>query len=134
MTDTKTSPLSDDERAELEALRAEKARREEEERARQERAELEALRAAPPRADAPKPRAAARPAPAAPAGAAARPAPVQEKPIVDPDHLTFGQKMVLGDTSDDDDDIPGMPPAQKIIVGLALLFVVVGAAWMFLHQ
>lgn len=134
MTDTKTSPLSDDERAELEALRAEKARREEEERARQERAELEALRAEQQRADAAKTREAERPAQAAPAGAASRPAPVQEKPIVDPDHLTFGQKMVLGDTSDDDDDIPGMPPAQKIIVGLALLFVVVGAAWMFLHQ
>ena len=45
MTDTEASPLSDDERAELEALRAEKTRREEEERTRQERAELEALRA-----------------------------------------------------------------------------------------
>ena len=133
MTDIKTSPLSDDERAELEALRAEKARREEEERARQERAELEALRAERQRAETAKTPEAKRPAQAAPAGAAPRPAPVQEKPIVDPDHLTFGQKMVLGDASDDD-DIPGMPPAQKIIVGLALLFVVVGAAWMFLHQ
>ena len=47
MTDTEASPLSDDERAELEALRAEKTRREEEERARQERAELEALPSAP---------------------------------------------------------------------------------------
>lgn len=133
MIDTKTSPLNDDERAELETLRAEKARREEEERARQERAELEALRAERQRAETAKTPEAKRPAQAAPTGAASRPAPVQEKPIVDPDHLTFGQKMVLGDPSDDD-DIPGMPPAQKIIVGLALLFVVVGAAWMFLHQ
>ena len=38
-------PLSDDERAELEALRAERAAREERERAARERAELEALRA-----------------------------------------------------------------------------------------
>ena len=38
-------PLSDEERAELEALRAEKAAREERERAARERAELEALRA-----------------------------------------------------------------------------------------
>lgn len=133
MTDTKASPLSDDERAELEALRAEKARREEEERARRERAELEALRAEQQRADAAKTREAERPAQVAPAKAAPRPASTQEKPVVDPDHLTFGQKMVLGDTSDDDDDIPGRPPAQKLIVGLALLFVVVGAAWMFLH-
>ena len=52
MTDQNT-PLSDEERAELEALRAEKARREEEERARKERAELEALRAEQAAADAP---------------------------------------------------------------------------------
>ncbi len=38
-------PLSDEERAELEQLRAEKAMREEQERARRERAELEQLRA-----------------------------------------------------------------------------------------
>ena len=132
MTDTKASPLSDDERAELEALRAEKARREEEERARRERAELEALRAEQQRADAAKTRGAERPAQVAPAKATPCPASTPEKPVVDPDHLTFGQKMVLGDASDDE-DVPGMPPAQKLIVGLALLFVVVGAAWMFLH-
>ncbi len=132
MTDTEASPLSDDERAELEALRAEKARREEEERARQERAELEALRAEQQRADAAKTREAERPAQVAPAKAASRPASAQEKPVVDPDHLTFGQKMVLGDANDGE-DVPGMPPAQKLIVGLALLFVVIGAAWMFLH-
>ncbi len=40
-----TMPLSDEERAELEQLRAEKAMREEQERARRERAELEQLRA-----------------------------------------------------------------------------------------
>ena len=129
MTDTEASPLSDDERAELEALRAEKARREEEERARQERAELEALRAEQQCADAAKTRKAERPAPAK---AAPRPVSTQKKPVVDPDHLTFGQKMVLGNTNDDE-DIPGMPPAQKLIVGLALLFVAVGAVWMFLH-
>ena len=132
MTDTDASPLRDDERAELEALRAEKARREEEERARQERAELEALRAEQQRADAAKTREAERPAQVAPAKAASRPASAQEKPVVDPDHLTFGQKMVLGDANDGE-DVPGMPPAQKLIVGLALLFVVIGAAWMFLH-
>lgn len=132
MTDTEASPLSDDERAELEALRAEKTHREEEERARQERAELEALRAERQRADAAKTRKAERPVQVAPAKATSRPASAQKKPVVDPDHLTFGQKMVLGNTNDDE-DIPGMPPAQKLIVGLALLFVAVGAVWMFLH-
>lgn len=132
MTDTEASPLSDDERAELEALRAEKTRREEEERARQERAELEALRAEQQRAEAAKTRETGRPAQVAPVKAAPRPTSTQEKPVIDPDHLTFGQKMVLGNTNDDE-DIPGMPPAQKLIVGLALLFVAVGAVWMFLH-
>lgn len=42
---TETTPLSDEERAELEALRAEKARREEVARANAERAELERLKA-----------------------------------------------------------------------------------------
>ena len=109
MTDTEASPLSDDERAELEALRAEQQR-----------------------AEAAKTRKAGRPAQVAPAKAAPRSASTQKKPVVDPDHLTFGQKMVLGNTNDDE-DIPGMPPAQKLIVGLALLFVAVGAVWMFLH-
>lgn len=45
MVDSHMTTLTDDEREELEALRAEKARREEEERARAEREELEALRA-----------------------------------------------------------------------------------------
>ncbi len=52
-------PLSEEERAELEALRAEKAEREARERAARERAELEALRAereaSQPRAQQPKP-------------------------------------------------------------------------------
>ena len=109
MTDTEASPLSDDERAELEALRAERQR-----------------------ADAAKAQGPERPVQVAPAKATPRPASTQKKPVVDPDHLTFGQKMVLGNTNDDE-DIPGMPPAQKLIVGLALLFVAVGAVWMFLH-
>ena len=68
MTDQNT-PLSDEERAELEALRAEKARREEEDRVRKERAELEALRAEQAAADAPPSQ---KPA-AAPPNPAARP-------------------------------------------------------------
>ena len=110
MADSRTAPLTDGERAELEELRAEKARREEEERARRERAELEALRAE---------RAAARPATTPRPEAAARPAPTEK---------TFGQRMVTMGTTDDD-GIPTMPQAQKIIIGLCLALVVAFAIW-----
>ena len=45
MAELDSQPLSDEERAELEELRAEKARREAQEEARREREELAALRA-----------------------------------------------------------------------------------------
>ncbi len=45
MAELESQPLSDEERAELEELRAEKARREAREEARREREELAALRA-----------------------------------------------------------------------------------------
>ena len=45
MAELESQPLSDEERAELEELRAEKVRREEQEKARREREELAALRA-----------------------------------------------------------------------------------------
>ena len=45
MAELESQPLSDEERAELEELRAEKARREAREEARREREELVALRA-----------------------------------------------------------------------------------------
>ena len=45
MAELESQPLSDEERAELEELRAEKARREAQEEARREREELAALRA-----------------------------------------------------------------------------------------
>ena len=47
MAELESQPLSDEERAELEELRAEKARREAREEARREREELAALRAMP---------------------------------------------------------------------------------------
>ena len=43
MAELESQPLSDEERAELEELRAEKARREEQEKARREREELACL-------------------------------------------------------------------------------------------
>lgn len=135
MAESQTTPLTDDERAELEELRALKAQREEEERARRERAELEALRA---ERDAESAAPAAAPAPAAPApGPAPKPAPAprEEKPIVDPENLTFAQRMVLGESAQaDEDEIPGMPPAQKIIVILAIACVIGFGIWMVLNR
>ena len=122
MADQDTAPLTDEERAELEALRAEKAAREEAKRARRERAELEALRA--------EAKAAEQPAPAA------KPAPrVDDRPpVVDPENLTFGQRMVMTPKTDDPDDIPGMPPAQKIIIAIVLLVAVGGGIWIALSN
>lgn len=101
MSDFDSTPLSDDERAELEALRAEKARREEAERARRERVELEALRAE------------------------AKPS---QRPSSKPDAVaaqdsadkTFGQRMVTS-SEIDDDGLPAMPPAQKIIIAVCII-------------
>jgi hypothetical protein len=92
-----TAPLTPDERAELEALRAEKARREEERRAAAERAELEALRAEAQAAAAPQPAPSEAPAPSP----SARPQAV-----------------------DDDDDL-AMPLGQKLLIaGLAIVFAI----------
>ena len=65
MAELESQPLSDEERAELEELRAEKARREEQEKARREREELVALRAERAKADEAAAKAASEPAPAA---------------------------------------------------------------------
>lgn len=127
MADQTATPLTDDEREELEALRAEKARRAEEERARVEREELEALRAEQERVDAEilaeraAEQRAARKAPAA-KDASSRPAP-QPAPTPSPKEKTFGERMVTSNTVDDD-GIPTMPVAQKIIIAVALVAVV----------
>ncbi len=129
MADQEATPLTDEERAELEALRAEKAAREEAERARKERAELEALRAESQAAQEPKK------ASAAPAQAPAARRRVDDRPpVVDPDNLTFGQRMVMTPETDDPDDIPGMPPAQKIIIAVLLVVVIAGGAWIALSN
>ena len=118
MADSQTAPLTDEERAELEELRAEKARREEEERARRERAELEALRA--------ERDAAAQPE-AQPASAPRRkPAPAPEP--VPPAEKTFGQRMVTTDATDDD-GVPAMPPAQKLILLVGAAIIVAFIVW-----
>lgn len=122
MADQTAMPLTDEEREELEALRAEKARRAEEERARVEREELEALRAEQERVDAEiLAERAARKAPAV-KDASSRPAP-QPAPTPNPKEKTFGERMVTSSTVDDD-GIPTMPVAQKIIIAVALVAVV----------
>ena len=137
MAELESQPLSAEERAELEELRAEKARREAQEEARREREELAALRAerekaeeaaakvAPAPAPAPKP-AAAKPASTAPKPQpkrAAHPKPVEPKPSRD--EMTFAQRMVTSKEPTGENEIPGMAPAQKIIIALALIAFIV---------
>lgn len=139
MAELESQPLSAEERAELEELRAEKARREAQEEARREREELAALRAERTKAEeaaanvapAPKP-AAAKPAPkpAAPKPQpkkAARPKPVEPKPSRD--EMTFAQRMVTSKEPTGENEIPGMAPAQKIIIVLALIAFIVFMAY-----
>ncbi len=126
MAELESQPLSDEERAELEELRAEKARREAQEKARREREELAALRAERAKdeeaAAKPAPAPAPKPAPAAPKPQPkkpARPKPAEPKPSRD--EMTFAQRMVTSKEPTAEDEIPGMPPAQKIIIVLALI-------------
>lgn len=133
MAELESQPLSAEERAELEELRAEKARREAQEEARREREELTALRAEREKAEeaaanvAPAPKsAAAKPAPTAPKPQpkrAARPKPVEPKPSRD--EMTFAQRMVTSKEPAGENEIPGMAPAQKIIIVLALIAFVI---------
>ena len=104
MADQTAMPLTDEEREELEALRAEQERVD---------AKILAERAAEERA--------ARKAPAA-KDASSRPAP-QPAPTPSPKEKTFGERMVTSSTVDDD-GIPTMPVAQKIIIAVALVAVV----------
>ena len=137
MAKLESQPLSAEERAELEELRAEKARREAQEEARREREELAALRAerekaeeaaakvAPKSAPAPKP-AAVKPEPTAPKPQpkkAVHPKPVEPKPSRD--EMTFAQRMVTSKEPTGENEIPGMAPAQKIIIVLALIAFVI---------
>lgn len=139
MAKLESQPLSAEERAELEELRAEKARREAQEEARREREELAALRAERARAEEVAAKGAAVPAPApAPKPAAAKPAPTAPKPqpkkvarskSVEPkpsrDEMTFAQRMVTSKEPTGENEIPGMAPAQKIIIVLALIAFVI---------
>lgn len=141
MAELESQPLSAEERAELEELRAEKARREAQEEARREREELAALRAERKKAEEAAARVASEPAPA-PKPAAAKPAPIAPKPQpkkaarpkpVEPkpsrDEMTFAQRMVTSKEPTGENEIPGMAPAQKIIIVLALIAFIVFMAY-----
>ena len=148
------TPLTDAERAELEQLRAEKARR--------ERAELEQLRAeaagtvsAQVHQEAsetpePNPEAAAGPAyetagaaPASevPQAPAPQPADVTSRPEASSSEArtpqqrerSFGERMVLSE-GEDEDGVPSMPPAQKIIIAIALVAFICGAVYVALSN
>ena len=137
MAEFESQPLSAEERAELEELRAEKARREAQEEARREREELAALRAERAKAEeaaakvASEPASAPKPAAAKPASTvpkpqpkkAARPKPAEPKPSRD--EMTFAQRMVTSKEPTGENEIPGMAPAQKIIIVLALIAFIV---------
>ena len=139
MAKLESQPLSAEERAELEELRAEKARREAQEEARREREELAALRAERAKAEEAAAKGAAVPAPApAPKPSSAKPAPAAHKPqpkkaarpkSVDPkpsrDEMSFAQRMVTSKEPMGENEIPGMAPAQKIIIVLALIAFVI---------
>ena len=123
MAELESQPLSAEERAELEELRAEKARREAQEEARREREELAALRAERATAEEAAAKAAAAPAPKPQPKKAARPKPAEPKPSRD--EMTFAQRMVTSKEPAGENEIPGMAPAQKIIIFLALIAFVV---------
>lgn len=127
MADQNSTPLTDEERAELEALRAEKAAREEAERARKERTELEALRAESKKAE----QAESAPAPA-PAPQPKRQAPAPRP--ADHEPRTFGQRMVMTPEETDDDGIPKMPPAQKIIILIVMVCFIGGGIYIWLSN
>lgn len=130
MAELESQPLSAEERAELEELRAEKARREAQEEARREREELAALRAERVKAEEATAKAAAAPAPK-PAPAAPKPQPKKAprpkpvEPKLSRDEMTFAQRMVTSKEPTGENEIPGMAPAQKIIIVLALIAFVV---------
>ena len=104
-------PLSDEERAELEALRAEKAAREERARAARERAELEALRAEQAQQ--------ARSTAVRPASDAAQDERIREQ-------RERGARLM-----EPDDDL-NMPKGQKIVLAVIALLVVIVLVMTFL--
>ena len=119
-------PLTDDERAELEALRAEKAAREEQARAARERAELEALRAEREQAQAERRSASARPSSSP---APARPSQAE----LDQDRRIREQRERGARLMEPDDDLR-MPLGQKIVLAvIGAAVAIVAIIMLFVH-
>ena len=117
-------PLTDEERAELEALRAEKAAREERERAARERAELEALRTESAQAQ-------NQPS-TAPNGGKAATRPVRR--AEDAEDRRIREARERGARLMEPDDDLRMPKGQKIVLAvLALLVLIVVVMTFFIR-
>ena len=133
MAEHDSDPLSAEERAELEQLRAEKAARAAKEQARRERTELEALRAEKEHAKAADTAAPSKKAVGTGKTAtgttsrktASTSVAQEKKPAQKREDMSFAVRMVTSTEPKDEDDIPGMAPAQKIIIVLALIAFVV---------
>ena len=118
-------PLTDEERAELESLRAEKAAREERERAARERAELEALRAE--RAQTQAQPAQAQGQPAAQRTQTQR----QPRRTEDAEDRRIREARERGARLMEPDDDLRMPKGQKIVLAVIALLVVIYLAMTF---
>ena len=121
-----SQPLTEEERAELEALRAEKAAREQAARDAAERAELEALRAEQAAAEAaPAPVSAPAPAPQP----AAQPTP---QPAPDAVDAEIAAARARGRELMEPDDDLNMPLPQKVLIVFFVLVFAYGIYRMFL--
>lgn len=142
MAEHDSDPLSAEERAELEQLRAEKAARAAKEQARRERAELEALRAEKEHAKAADTAAPSKKAVGAGKTAtgttsrktASTSVAQEKKPAQKREDMSFAVRMVTSTEPKDEDDIPGMAPAQKIIIVLAIIAFVVFIGYSVLNS
>ena len=59
-----------------------------------------------------------------------RRAPAPQEPAIDPENLTFGQKMVMTKDEVDEDGVPPMPPAQKLIIAVGVVLLIVAGFWL----
>lgn len=142
MADADNVPLTDEEREELHALRAEKAAREEEARIRAEREELRALRAEQERVDAEILRERAERQEPCPQratshdtdGKAAEKDSGRKTDVSSGERMTFGQRMVTRPEAKGEDDIPGMAPAQKIVIAVCLVLAAVAIGYIVLFN
>ena len=130
MADQDTRPLTDEERAELEELRAERASAAAGPCAEAVPAPDAAPASSTPAPD-PAPSAPAEPEASVPKAPAAAPTPAPAPAADGP--RTFGQRMVLSE-GEDDDGIPTMPPAQKAIIAVCIVLALCAIAYVALSN